>query len=133
MLKTLSFHSRICMSFAWKVGHFGEISQKHVLMGLFKLCQSPRTHTYKHNATYIANIASLTVFYMFSRLFLTLVRYWSCRLTACNCFPPSLVSDGRRHGSYQTHRCIKGDDLFCFLCSMLPYSLFIGRKLQAQF
>ena len=27
--KTLLFHSRICMSFAWKVSHFGEISQKH--------------------------------------------------------------------------------------------------------
>ena len=28
--KTLLFHSRICMSFAWKVSHSGEISQKHV-------------------------------------------------------------------------------------------------------
>ena len=27
--KTLIFHSRLCMSFAWKVIHFGEISQKH--------------------------------------------------------------------------------------------------------
>ena len=27
--KTLLYHSRICMSFAWKVSHFGEISQKH--------------------------------------------------------------------------------------------------------
>ena len=27
--KTLLFHSRICMSFAWKVSHFREISQKH--------------------------------------------------------------------------------------------------------
>ena len=28
--KTLLFHSRICMSVAWNVSHFGEISQKHV-------------------------------------------------------------------------------------------------------
>ena len=28
--KTLLFHLRICMSLAWKVSHFGEISQKHV-------------------------------------------------------------------------------------------------------
>ena len=28
--KSLLFHSRICMSFAWKVSHFGEISQKHI-------------------------------------------------------------------------------------------------------
>ena len=27
--KSLLFHSWICMSFAWKVSHFGEISQKH--------------------------------------------------------------------------------------------------------
>ena len=27
--KTLLFHLQLCMSFAWKVSHFGEISQKH--------------------------------------------------------------------------------------------------------